>query len=114
MEAIRATLATVAACAAGTRIALTYNLPRSALQGLGVTVNTAVAAIIAELDEPVVSLFTPAEVESVLREHGFADIAHIGPEEAARAYFPGRADVRFGGAQRLVVATVPGVAGPGA
>jgi hypothetical protein len=39
---------------------------------------------------------------------GFAEITHFGPEEAIRAYFPGRGDVRFGGAQRLITATVVG------
>ncbi len=34
------------------------------------------------------------------------DIVHFGPEEARSTYFQGRSDVQFGGAQRLLVATV--------
>ena len=59
-----------------------------------------------EAGEPFLSLFIPKEIEALLREIGFADIMHFGPEEAVRTYFPGRTDVRFGGAQRLIVATV--------
>jgi len=106
LAAIRATLATVAACPAGTRIVLTYNQPRAALQRLGLGVETAVAGMVTELGEPFISLFEPAEIEQLLRQLGFDGIEHFGPDEAIRTYFAGRNDVRFGGAQRLVVATV--------
>lgn len=112
IEAIGATLGIIAACAPGSRIVLTYNQPRSVLQGLGLATETTLAAIVAALGEPMISLFTPDEIERLLRDHGFADIVHFGPAEAIAAYFPGRNDVRFGGAQRLVVATLP--SGPGA
>ena len=103
-EAIRATLATVAACAAGTRIVLTYNRPLSALGTLGRETDTVIAGIAGAMGEPVISRFEPDEIERLLREVGFTDVADFGPEEAVRTYFAGRQDVRFGGAQRLVVA----------
>jgi hypothetical protein len=53
-----------------------------------------------------------AVAEALLRRHRFDDIEHFGPEEAIRAYFPGRDDVRFGGAQRLISATVAQKHGP--
>lgn len=112
LDAIRATLTTVAAFAAGSRIALTYNLPPAALRGMGLAVETTLGSIIAELGEPVVSRFEPAEIERLLRELRFENVVHVGTEEAVRTYFPGGSDVRFGGAQRLVVATVPAAAGP--
>lgn len=105
-DAIRATLATVAACPAGTRIVLTYNRPRSALQGLGLATETTLATIATEMGEPFVSLFEPAAIEQLVLELGFDEIMHFGPEEAIRAYFAGRSDVRFGGAQRMLLATV--------
>jgi hypothetical protein len=37
---------------------------------------------------------------------GFVDVTHFGPDEAVREYFPGRTDVRFGGAQRIAIARV--------
>jgi len=109
LEAIRATVATVAACPAGTRLVLTYNLPRAALEGLGQALDAVVGGIAAELGEPMISLFEPVDIEGLLRGEGFGEVAHFGPAEAIRTYFAGRTDVRFGGAQRLVVATVAGV-----
>jgi hypothetical protein len=43
---------------------------------------------------------------SPTRRLGFDQIEDFGPDEAVRTYFPGRDDVRFGGAQRLLVAAV--------
>jgi methyltransferase (TIGR00027 family) len=96
--AIEATLSTVAACPPGTRIVLTYNPP------LGV--QNVVADIAAEMGEPFVSLFEPAEAEELMRRHGFDDIVHFGPAEALATYFAGRGDVHIHGAQRLMVAKV--------
>ena len=108
LEAITTTLATVGRCPAGTRVVLTYNLPKDALQGMGATTSAVLAAIGTEVGEPFVSLFLPHEIEGLLRDVGFDDIVHFGPEEARTTYFGGRDDVRFGGAQRLIAATVAG------
>jgi methyltransferase (TIGR00027 family) len=108
LDAIRATLATVAACPAGSKIVMTYNRPRSALTGTSLELDSAIGKLAAEVGEPFVSLFEPAEIERLLREQGFDKIIHFGPDEAIQTYFPGRTDVAFGGAQRLVVATVAG------
>lgn len=106
MEAIRSTLAAVAAGLPATRIVLTYNQPPSALRGMGLQTEQALRAIVADMGEPMISTFTPAEIEELLHSTGFGEVVHFGPEEAAQTYFPGREDVRFGGAQRLVIATV--------
>jgi methyltransferase (TIGR00027 family) len=106
LDAIRATLATVATCPAGSRIVLTYNRPTAALTGLGLAVDTAIRKVADEVGEPFISLFEPAEIERLLREQGFDDVIHFGPDEAIQTYFAGRADVVFAGAQRLVIATV--------
>ena len=107
LNAIEATLATVSACPAGTRIVLTYNLPPSALRGLGLGAHNYLANIAADMGEPFVSLFEPQEAEALMRRLGFIDIIHVGPEEAIHSYFHGRDDVRLPGAQRLIVGTVP-------
>jgi methyltransferase (TIGR00027 family) len=104
--AIAATLDTIARCPAGSQVVVTYNLPRNALRGMGATIDAAVADIASGMGEPVVSLFLPDEIERVVRAHGFDDIVHFGPEEAHSRYFEGRSDVQFGGAQRVIVATV--------
>ena len=106
VEAIRSTLGTIATCAPGTRIVMTYNQPLSALHGIALELDSAIRAFATEAGEPFLSLFIPKEIEALLREIGFAEIMHFGPEAAVRTYFPGRTDVRFGGAQRLIAATV--------
>jgi methyltransferase (TIGR00027 family) len=106
LDAIETTLATVAACPAGTRIVLTYNLPLAVVRRLGVEDYNVLADIAAEMGEPFVSRFEPAEFEQLMRRLGFADIVHFGPEEAIRTYFAGRDDIGLQGTQRLIVATV--------
>ena len=106
LEAINATLATIREAPSGSRVVLTYNQPSEALRGLGAVTEGVLSRIVAEMGEPMVSLFRPEDIEAVLRDQGYADIEHFGPEEAIATYFGGRDDVRFGGAQRLLSATV--------
>jgi methyltransferase (TIGR00027 family) len=106
MDAIRSTLETVAAGPAGTRIVLTYNQPPSVLQGMGIETSQALRPILDEMGEPIITTFVPSEIEELLRSMGFVDVTHFGPDEAVREYFPGRTDVRFGGAQRIAIARV--------
>jgi methyltransferase (TIGR00027 family) len=106
LDAIRATLATIASCPKPTQAVLTFNRPPSALGGLGLATETALRGIVSDIGEPMISVFEPVEMEELLRAEGFDRIVHFGPEEARAAYFAGRDDVRFGGAQRLVVGTV--------
>jgi methyltransferase (TIGR00027 family) len=105
-EAINATLGTIMQCLPGTRVALTYNQPHDALDRFSLAVTSAFAGMASDMGEPFLSFFVPAQIDEVLRSHGFADIAHFGAEEARALYFDGRADVDIAGAQRLVVGTV--------
>jgi len=105
LDAIETTLSTIARCAPGTRLVLTYNLPRNALQGMGSEMDAVLAPMMADLGEPMVSFFTASEIAKLLQDHGYQDIVHVGPQEAANAYFAG-SDARFAGAQRLLKATV--------
>ena len=59
-----------------------------------------------EMGRPFVSRFLPGQIDQLLREHGFGEIADFGPDEARTAYFQGRTDVDIAGAQRLAAATV--------
>ena len=106
LDAIEATLATVAHCPASTQIVLTYNRPRSALSELGQQTETVIARMAGQLGEPIVTRFEPDEIQRLVRRLGFDQLEDFGPDEAVRTYFPGRDDVRFGGAQRLLVAAV--------
>lgn len=106
LDAIKATLRTIGEAARGSSVVLTYNLPQDALRGLGAQTEAVLARIVAEMGEPMVSLFRPTEIEDLLRDLGYDSVEHFGPDEAKSTYFPGRSDVRFGGAQRIVAATL--------
>jgi hypothetical protein len=53
-----------------------------------------------------ISLFTPDQIEQLLRQHGFDKIIHFGPDEAAATYFQPSNNVWFAGIQRLIAASV--------
>ena len=106
LDAISATLATMAGCRAGSRVVLTYNQPPAVLRGTTAQIAAAFAGIAAEMGEPFVSRFLPGQIHQLLREHGFGEIADFGPDEARAVYFQGRTDVEIAGAQRLIAATV--------
>jgi methyltransferase (TIGR00027 family) len=106
-DAIDATLRAVAGFAHGSRLVLTYNQPPSALAGFGGRIEAVMSGITTTMGEPFVSLYEPQQIEQLLRDHGYTDIEHFGPDEARATYLPGRDDVHFGGAQRLIAANVP-------
>jgi O-methyltransferase involved in polyketide biosynthesis len=112
LDAISATLATMADCRPGTRVVLTYNQPPAALGSTTAQIAAAFAGIAAEMGEPFVSRFLPGQINQLLREHGFGEITHFGPHEARAAYFQGRTDIDIAGAQRLIAATFMPAATP--
>ena len=83
---------------------MTYNLPESALSGVGKATVSVLSRVVAGMGEPFVSLFRPDEIERVLRRHGYTNIEHFGSDEARSAYFSGRSDVIIASAQRLLSA----------
>jgi methyltransferase (TIGR00027 family) len=106
LDAITATLATMARCLPGTRVALTYNQPHHALDSFAAAVTRTFAGMATDMGEPFVTLFLPAEIEELLRRQRFGDVVHFGSQEARALYYDGRADVAIAGAQRIVVGTV--------
>lgn len=112
LQAIEATLTSVRGCAAGSKIAMTYDLPRSSLDTRGLALTNAVRNVAADMGEPFISLFEPAEAEALARRCGLGDILHFGPDDAIRTYFGSRQDVWVGsGAQRIIVGTVTSTRG---
>ena len=61
---------------------------------------------LADMGEPFVTRFLPAEIAQLLHRHGFGELIDFGPEQARAAYFQGRTDIDIAGAQRLIAATV--------
>jgi methyltransferase (TIGR00027 family) len=104
--AISTTLDVLAACAAGSRVVVTYNLPRDAVSGVLAEVSAAFTQIAAEMGEPFLSRFLPDEIDQLLRQHGFGETEDFGPQEAVARYLSGRADVAVGGAERIITARV--------
>jgi methyltransferase (TIGR00027 family) len=107
LDAIRATLVAIASCAPGTRIALTYNQPPANLDDFSRELVTTLAGLIGEEGEPFISVFTPDEIEDLMRSLSYVSIEHFGGDDAVRAYLSGRKDVRIANAQRILSATVP-------
>jgi methyltransferase (TIGR00027 family) len=105
LDAIHATLATLAQCRAGTRVVLTYNQPPDVLTSDDAQITAAMAGIAAKMGEPFISRFRFAEMARLLHQHGFSEITDFGPDEARAAYFAGRPDVEIAGAQRIIAAT---------
>ena len=105
-EAINQTLSTIALGAAGTRVVLTYNQPDRVLDDHAVRVTSALRSIAAGFGEPFVTLFTPDEIDALLRRRGFDEIEHVGRDEARARYFGADQDVELAGAQALVSAMV--------
>jgi methyltransferase (TIGR00027 family) len=106
LDAIVSTLDLVARCADRTQIVLTYNLPPEVLGELGAQTDAAISQIAAGMDEPMISRFTPNDIEVLMADRGFTELVHLGPDEARALYFENRPDVRFGGAQRIIAGTV--------
>lgn len=104
-EAIHATLDTVASCAQGTRLVLTYDQPPDVLDKRGRALLADVSGTAARYGEPFVSLFRRNEMERLLVEHGFDSVTHFGAKDAVQRYFGGT-DVGMPDVQRLVTAVV--------
>jgi methyltransferase (TIGR00027 family) len=113
LDAIDATLATMAKCRAGSRVVLTYNQPPDVLTSGDAQITGTMAGLAAKMGEPFISRFRTAEIAQLLRQHSLGEITDFGPDEARAAYFPGHPDVEIAGAQRLVAATVAGAGAPG-
>ncbi|HEY4130986.1 MAG TPA: class I SAM-dependent methyltransferase [Gemmatimonadaceae bacterium] len=85
-EAIDAVLATVVGFPKGSTIVLTFAQPREEGD------STALADGAAAMGEPWLSYFTPAELEAVLRGHGFSEVRFPMREALFARYFADRRD----------------------
>lgn len=106
LDAVEQTLRSIASCAPATRVVLTYDVPASALSGMQREVRDAISRVVAQLGEPFVSAFEPIEIESLLLRLGFLDIAHYSPADVVAQYLDHEDELRIGGPQRLLTATV--------
>ena len=93
-DAVRDMLDRIAAVAApGTRIALDYKYPRHVVPADGLLFADKLDQFVAKRGEPMLSMFTPAELNVELRRAGFTEIDHVSPEQQAQRYLQGRGDM---------------------
>ncbi|MDE0228719.1 MAG: class I SAM-dependent methyltransferase [Spirochaetaceae bacterium] len=93
-DAIGDTLDRVAAVAApGTRIALDYKYPRHLVPDDGLLFADKLDQFVARRGEPMLSMFTPDELNAEFRRAGFTELDHVSPEQQAQRYLEGRTDM---------------------
>ncbi|MFI1990838.1 class I SAM-dependent methyltransferase [Actinoplanes sp. NPDC020271] len=101
-----ATLRTVAGCAPGSTLAMTFLLPIELVDEAdrpGLRASTAGAQA---SGTPFVSFYTPAQMLETARRAGFAGVRHVPGSALAERYFAGRSDgLRPSSGESLLVAT---------
>jgi len=101
-EAISQTLEQISSIAAtGSRIVFDYKYPHELLQNEELKFTKKMEEFVARRGEPMISMFTPEEINEELSRVGFREIESVPPEEANRRYLQGRTDM---------VASAPGLA----
>jgi len=86
-DAIDAVLRTIAQFPFESEIAFTFAQPPDSLSGKESSFHSSLSKIVTGVGEPFVSYFTPATIETKLREAGFKTIAFLSNEEAEERYF---------------------------
>lgn len=109
-DAVENTLTEVASVSArGSEVVVQFIAPASSLDAEEAAVVATLAGNAANVGEPYLSFFTPADMEAVLRDAGFTVAEHFGPEEAYVRYLRDRQDgSRVPAYFRMAKATVAG------
>jgi methyltransferase (TIGR00027 family) len=92
VAAIEATLAFVLSLPRASEVVLSFILPQDALAGIEADAVATAAAKSAEVGEPWLSRFHPADLASQLYRMGFSEVVHLTPEQAQERYLKGRHD----------------------
>lgn len=90
--AIEETLAFMLSLPSGSEIVLTFILPQEALSGIEADAVATAVAKAAEVGEPWLSRFHPADLVSQLQGMGFSQVFHMTPEMAHDRYLNDRHD----------------------
>ena len=92
--AIRETFTSIAAAAApGSRLVLDYLLARHLIPPEGLPLADKLERLVKRLGEPMISAFTPEEIDRELARTGFSATDRVGPDEQAQRYLGGRRDM---------------------
>ena len=91
-DAIAATLTFVLTLPRNSEIVLSFILPQDELSGIEADAVATAAAKSAEVGEPWLSRFYPADLVSQLQRLGFTEVVHFAPEHAHERYLKNRQD----------------------
>jgi len=106
VEAVAATLRTVAGFAAGSRLCFDYRVPVAMLNPVERVINEVMEQRIAALGEPWLSTFDPTLLQRQLLDLGFSTAESATPDDLNARYFARRKDgLRMGGGVRMMCAT---------
>ena len=106
VEAVLATLRTVASFAAGSCLCFDYRVPVTMLNPVERVISEITEQQIAALGEPWLSNFDPTQLQTQLLELGFSSAASATPDNLNARYFARRKDgLRMGGAVCIMRAT---------
>jgi methyltransferase (TIGR00027 family) len=107
--AIEALLRTVAACAPGSAIVLSYSPPEEYVDAAGRLLRDALSPVASAGGEDYRTLVSPDEIEAMVRRTGLTVVDHPTGDELNERYFRGRADgLTAPTSERLLVASVSG------
>jgi methyltransferase, putative, TIGR00027 family len=106
-DAIDAVLRTIAQFPPESEIAFTFSQPPDSLSAMESSFHSSLSKVVTGVGEPFVSFFTPAAIETKLREAGFKTIAFLSAEEAEERYFRQRpADLHIPKRSAIAYATL--------
>jgi methyltransferase (TIGR00027 family) len=91
-EAIDSTLRFILSMPRGSELVTEFILPPGSWTREEAEFLTRIVQMVAELGEPWLTYFTPAEISGHLLQLGFSRISHLTPEDAAVRYFLNRRD----------------------
>jgi len=92
VDAIEATLRSLAKAAPGSEIALTYLIDESRMEEIGLTMLDRFGGLAASVGEPFHTMWKPDEAEACVRRCGLEVVDHPSRDEIHARYFAARAD----------------------
>ena len=107
VDAIEATLRTVAACQSGSEIAFEYSVTEPFLDDVGLAFRNTFSPMAATLGEPVRTLWSPADAEQCVLRCGLHVADHPSRDDLVNQYFANRTDgLQPWSVSRLMAASV--------
>jgi methyltransferase (TIGR00027 family) len=91
-QTIDATLKLIRGLPPASEIVFNYWVASEALASSEAETSRLFLTQVAEMGEPVLSQFTPEQLETKLRRIGFSEVVHFGPDDGHERYFKGRTD----------------------